>query len=364
MSNTVFILGAGASKEACAPLMNEFLDVSENLLKAGDLGAAQISFKNVFDAIGNLQLVHSKAQLDIQNIESIFAAFEMAKTLDSFPGQSPDNIDNLIKSLKIVIVETLQRTIRLEKSKGSVKPPETYARFTDMLVHLKGSAIPNHSVSVITFNYDMALDYALHFHRINYDYSIEESNKDDAIPILKLHGSLNWAHCSQCDKVIPVNLKDYFNKGNISFDIPQIKDAILDIGTKLDKFEHCGLNLDKEPVLVPPTWHKEDYYRTISNVWRRAASELSEAENIFVIGYSLPKSDAFFRYLYALGTVSQTLLKRFWVFNPDDSGEVKSRFEDLLGPGAKARFRYFTEKFSTAISLIKNGFPGESKIQS
>jgi hypothetical protein len=111
MSNTVFILGAGASKESGAPLMNKFLDVSEQFWNVEKLGAAYDSFKNVFDAIGLLQAVHSKAQLDIRNIESIFAAFEMAKTLDSFPGQSPENIDNLIKSLKIVIVETLQRSI-------------------------------------------------------------------------------------------------------------------------------------------------------------------------------------------------------------------------------------------------------------
>ena len=35
MSKTVFILGAGASREAGAPLMFDFLDTAENIMKRG-----------------------------------------------------------------------------------------------------------------------------------------------------------------------------------------------------------------------------------------------------------------------------------------------------------------------------------------
>jgi len=56
-------------------------------------------------------------------------------------------------------------------------------------------------------------------------------------------------------------------------------------------------------------------------------------------------------------------LKRFWVFNPDNSGEVKSRFEDLLGPGAMARFYYLPLTFKEAIEKINDEFPGESQNQ-
>jgi len=162
MSDIVFILGAGASKEAGAPLMNEFLDVSRNLLEVENLGTARNSFQKVFEAIGALQRVHSKAQLDIQNIESIFAAFEMAKTLEAFPDRLPDDIDDLIKALKTVIVETLIMTIKLDKQGQRVHPPASYTEFVELLTHLKNSATPRKSVSVLTLNYDMGLDYALH----------------------------------------------------------------------------------------------------------------------------------------------------------------------------------------------------------
>jgi hypothetical protein len=68
--------------------------------------------------------------------------------------------------------------------------------------------------------------------------------------------------------------------------------------------------------------NKEDYCRQLQSVWARAAKELSEAQDIYAIGYSYPKSDAFFRYLYALGTVGGPVLRKFWVFNaaPDRGG--------------------------------------------
>jgi len=109
-----------------------------------------------------------------------------------------------------------------------------------------------------------------------------------------------------------------------------------------------------EPVIVPPTWNKADSHRSLSRVWSRGALELSQAENIIVIGYSMPETDAFFRYLYALGTVGPVMLKRFWVFDPDTTGAVEKRFENLLGHGAKPRFKYFARRFNEAISILKS----------
>src|SRR5437870_2326703 len=70
MTKTVFILGAGASKKAGAPLMDEFLDVAEGRWKVGAAGKSEESFKSVFKGIAALQDVHSKARLDFNNIEA------------------------------------------------------------------------------------------------------------------------------------------------------------------------------------------------------------------------------------------------------------------------------------------------------
>jgi hypothetical protein len=71
MATTVFILGAGASHEGGAPLMAEFLDVARELRVGNEKLPFANSFDIVFNAISALQKVHSKAQLDIRNIESV-----------------------------------------------------------------------------------------------------------------------------------------------------------------------------------------------------------------------------------------------------------------------------------------------------
>ena len=123
----------------------------------------------------------------------------------------------------------------------------------------------------------------------------------------------------------------------------------------LKSYKHEGHDVVPEPVLVPPTWNKAEYYKNLSEVWSRAAQELTDAEDIFIAGYSLPETDSFFRYMYALGTVGGAPLKRLWVFNPDPA--VESRFSDMLGPGAACRFRFFPQTFEGALSIISNEFP-------
>jgi hypothetical protein len=70
----------------------------------------------------------------------------------------------------------------------------------------------------------------------------------------------------------------------------------------------------------------------------------------------MPPSDAFFRHIYGLGTVGDVDLKRFWVFDPNDSGEIEDRYRRLLGPSAKQRFQYFAEDFTDAIVRLGQTF--------
>ncbi len=105
-----------------------------------------------------------------------------------------------------------------------------------------------------------------------------------------------------------------------------------------------------EPVIVPPTWNKTLHHQEISQVWRAAAKHLREAENIYVIGYSFPESDQFFRYLYALGTISNTILKEFWVFDPNRN--IDARYRSLLGRTGLAAFEFIPSTFKEAIPAL------------
>lgn len=357
MSEVVFILGAGASQQCGAPLMNDFLDKSRDLLASGEVNEKRAHFEKVFSAISKLQVVHSKAILDLNNIESIFNIFEMSRLLKKLPGYDVAAIEDIIKSLKEVIVTTLECKIRYPTVDRKIHPPTPYEGFIDILSYIQSQAQQKHSVSVITFNYDIALDMAFHYGGLTYDYYLNESVEPNRIPLLKLHGSLNWAVCSVCGEIVPWYLHEYFSKYSVHW-FTDPKYVKIPIGVQLTTGnEHCGAKVLEEPFIVPPTWNKAEHHQTLSKVWSRAAHELSEAEYIFVIGYSLPETDAFFKLLYAMGAVGNKIIRCIIVFNPDGSGRVDDRFRNILGFGAIDRYTYNKNRFEDAIPLIKAMFP-------
>jgi len=351
---TIFILGAGASKQAGAPLMANFLDVATSLHRSGRAGRYQREFDIVFEAIGALQVVHSKARLDIANIESVFAAFEFAKTIGSFCGYSEDRIAGLANAAKALISQTIEETVLFPMSGTDVAAPAPYDDFAKLVYRLKTLSKPAHDVAVITFNYDFAVDFAFRGFKPGLDYGFGPARSHvDGIPLLKLHGSVSWALCSgkpDHPEVVPLSFSDFMKGRMLPFDEKYLR---IDFSSRFGEVTHCNKTVAAQPVLVPPTWNKSAYHGTVAAVWSAAARELAAADNVFVIGYSLPETDAFFRFLYALGTVGKRPLERFWVFDPDLSGAVKKRFSTLLGPGAEQRFQYFEFTFDRAIQELE-----------
>jgi NAD-dependent SIR2 family protein deacetylase len=358
MSKIVFVLGAGASHHCGTPLMNNFLEVAEDLWRRGEVTEASEHFKRVFEAIGFLQGIHSKAKLDTYNVENVYAAFEMGKLLGSLPGseemglmegRDPASVrDALISSIKKVIAYTLERTTKLPHSDtGELNPSESYYEFAGIISSL---ITGRKGCSIITFNYDLGLDYALYKRAILPDYGLNDiSPSGMVVTYLKLHGSLNWGKCTKCGKVKPYRAFQYTQTK------PGLNYSVIPVISELKNLKcTCGEPLEKDPFIVPPTWNKTAFHEQIDNVWKRAAQELNDAEHIFVLGYSLPSTDLFFNYLFALGVDMRTILKGFYVYNTDSGTE--ERFRNLLGSGVIQRFLYQGLKFEDAIRKEISGW--------
>lgn len=335
MGKTVFVLGAGASKEAGAPVMSEFLDKANSLdLSENEKG----DINNVFTAIHKLKVAYYNSYVDLNNIETVFGLIEMGTLIGRLADASPDEIGALKKSIQRLIIQTLDLSIKME-----IEPGNTLRKLPEPCYHKFARTIKDKNIqnfSVITFNYDMVIDYAFYYSGIPIDYCLGAvQNNNNALKLLKLHGSLNWGKC-ECGTtyVLPWNKFRYTS-------------AYLTIGATLLNQAHCE-NKRIEPILVPPTWNKGSYHSELRNVWQQAAKELSEAENIFIIGYSLPESDIFFKYLFALGTVGKAILKKIWVYNPDPLAEEK--FRALIGSGITNRFKFEQLPFSIASQKIFN----------
>jgi hypothetical protein len=338
-TKTVFILGAGTSVHCHVPVMKDFLDEAYRLRRHTQVDLDREAFDLVFEAITVLNAVYAKSSLELRNVESVFAAFEMAALFGRLGELGADRIRGLVPALKKVIIETIEATqlFRVapqvfQESTGMVlkkhiAPSAEYEAFADLI---KDLAVAGHDVAVLTFNYDVGVDFALQQQPLSYASALEEDPENVRVELLKLHGSLNWAQCPQCKKVSIKPLRTVppvAEMGEYSASLRPSR-GIREI--------HCPGNEREEPFIVPPTWSKSEHYSAISPVWRRAAQRLGEAENIFIIGYSLPDTDHFFRYLYALGTMGPSRVERLYVFNPDRTTD--QRYQQLLGPIAKERY--------------------------
>jgi len=359
MAKTVFILGAGASAEAGAPVMADFLDRAREEWPQEGM-AYQPAFKDVFDAISRLQSVHSKATMDFKNIENIFAAFEMARLFGRLGDLKETDVERLVVSIQTLIVRTLERRVLFENhdlisklfALKAPRPVDWFGRIVALL-HSRGD-----SVAILTFNYDVALDAALASQGIKIDYGLSAAGYlPDTLPLLKLHGSLNFGSCKQCG-VVAWSIEDYLKALSLGAFVrpdylgPSHPGKLrLKIGSEIQHYNHCNdtAGCAPQPVIVPPTWSKGTRYNEIRNVWRHAAGELSEAESVYIIGYSWPNSDEFFHHLYALGTVGPELLLNVVVIDKEAS-VAKRYYDDLLGQQAQQRFDSFVGNFSVALT--------------
>jgi len=208
----------------------------------------------------------------------------------------------------------------------------------------------------LTFNYDIGLDMAFSQQGIRSDYFLGENTVGgNETKLLKLHGSINWGRRKGGGAIVPCPMEVLLSGFHPEFLEPDRTFVTLQVGTNIASLmKQVREDVEETPVIVPPGLFKNEYQGSISRVWQQAAKELEEAEEIIVIGYSLPDTDFFFRNLFALGTVGRKFIRRFAVVNPDKS--IEQRFRSLLGPGTKDRFNYRECNFADVITEMRGWY--------
>src|SRR5713226_7076083 len=106
----VFVLGAGFSADAGAPVMSNFLQKSKQLLDDPQSGLGdpdREAFRRVFEFLRELRAAQAKTTLDLENIEHLFGLAEMDL---EFGGRDRGAFR---RDLIFVILRTLERSVRL-----------------------------------------------------------------------------------------------------------------------------------------------------------------------------------------------------------------------------------------------------------
>jgi NAD-dependent SIR2 family protein deacetylase len=368
----VFILGAGFSADAGAPLVRNFLDVSRELFDDPNSGLdieERTLFRTVFDFRKQVAQAREKFEIDLDNIEELFGLVEMSQRLrPEMAGTRDATVYVIAKTLELSVKNyqhqpwanfSVAQNYRLTNLPWISKVPrqqggddrfqwEVYKHFAFLLAGeyddpLKAKFRSN---VVITFNYDLVLDHVLEELRIKHTYGFEGDSASGELSLLKLHGSTNWASCPSCKRVnvMPERLfappSQFQSQG----------------------CQYCGTTALRR-LLVPPSWDKSEYQSALQPVWKKAMEEIQRATRICIIGYSMPEMDSFFKYLLTLGLAENDQLYKLIVVDkaaqnlqswnsssPDVDPTVETvehRYRRMLAQlFAKKRFYFSNDGFS------------------
>jgi len=343
---TVYVLGAGASVHTGAPLLNDFLVTARHLYQAKADLLHRESFGRVFDWINSLRASAYYVDVDTDNLEHVFSILEMSRQIGL------EGAAELSDDLVQLVVETLDRQ-QLVFRGGKLVPEPVYQQFATQLLAsnrrrkevTKADAFGGND-SIITFNYDVMVDCALAYAGYTINYHVAAPPKPNGIDLLKLHGSVNWGISKCSDEptitVVPPPLGDANNplmQEGVGVPIRMATHSL-----PRARCNHCGNACGLRPLLVPPTWSKAiNRWRAVADVWAQAVRNIESAQQIVVIGYSMPETDTFFKYLLSLGLKANRGLHRVVVVNPSATPALRTRYESVFSRSMKDRGRLVFE---------------------
>ncbi|MDM7912279.1 MAG: SIR2 family protein [Methanotrichaceae archaeon] len=355
--NSVYILGAGFSAYAGMPVMSNFMtrmrdvrelssDLSPEAAKAIDL---------VLEERAHLSGVRDKIKLNLDNVEDLFSLIDAKAT-----GERGDTARRLTTSVRKAISATLLHSMqpiekirmhiessadeRFIREMVNINPSEgrneaggwlesdPYKLFSTLLLQRLDavSDIRAGTDTVITFNYDLVLENALKWRGVRPDYCLDAKDYTDATRptiaaprVIKVHGSVNW--------------DDRGRLGTTVVDEPNELIALP----------------NGRPMLIPPTWAKGSQTRLSRMLWYNSVEAIQKAHRIVIIGYSMPQTDLYFKYLLAAGLQNNVSLRRFSVIDPSDMDENLGEVLDDTYFGSRLRLRQTSfEAFMSNPTLI------------
>ncbi|HWY52561.1 MAG TPA: hypothetical protein VNW72_13885 [Chthoniobacterales bacterium] len=362
MKNAVYILGAGASKDFGLPLGTEVFDCAEKLAAASSVfpNAAQLKalLRQVENHLHRIFTNLPPNKKDYPPLEEVLTFLWGCKKGERFDYKqrklislfdNDNGVEGVFDTFVKMMAVTLAGCLQVNQSRNST---QTFTEF------IKSLDFEKKNISFISLNYDVILDNALlecvqqgiitdytygipvsHIEQTYRDASAQQLCRKGGVLLLKPHGSLNLVLCRrhrQCD----CGEGFYYSKTNL-------------IAANATELKCPCCRRRPEPLLIPPLFNKPDYvarksirregtWRSTSEVYRewyvdRKIKEiLGTADDIIVIGYSMPAYDYDFKTLLMTGLMQnenrrKTRLRIITKANATDAQNLKVQFERFAG---------------------------------
>jgi NAD-dependent SIR2 family protein deacetylase len=195
--------------------------------------------------------------------------------------------------------------------------------------------------SVVTTNWDMAIEKALDGRAYNYSIPTEwidnEFPAGREITICKLHGSANWAYCDCCSRLFasrrrkdPLYSQIFIDDGDFRALRPDEEPPAGILGQEKAMCRHCAVRLSSRVATF-------SYAKTLDSVhfvatWDQAFRRLRDAKQWVFVGYSFPDADFELRHLLKaaqLGRADRSRVRITVVLRRDY--HAAARFKQFFG---------------------------------
>jgi len=305
MEKIVYILGAGFSAPLNLPVMSNFLEKSKDMYFAESEKYSY--FKNVFDNIREMSYAKNYYNCDLTNIEEILSILEMQERFGnrrlkkSFIKFISDVIDHYTPE---IIFEPKDLPNRWDEHLFSNQLQRYYGYFVANLLNIKISSHRSEDHG--------ARNIELRIHKNdknNFEYSIITLNYD--LILEKLISILNQINREPC-KILANRAPSSATGDSINIFLSKL---------------HGSIETEN---IVPPTWNKIIDNR-IETEWKLAYKVLQEANHIRILGYSLPETDSYIKFLLKSSAVFSPHLKSFDVICIDDKmHSIQNRYTSFI----------------------------------
>lgn len=311
LQNIIFFLGAGFSAPFGLPVMGNFIDKSKDLYFSNEEKYKTI--KETLKLIDRFSKVKNFMNVNLYNIEDLLSITYMEAVIK----KNSKPLENITTFIKTVIEaytkeqeNDLMPFIRLfsnlefENTRRSYFIGDSnYAEY-----YPKGKKYKNTTYGIITLNYDLLLEKGLK----NY---------------LEL-SSAYYTHTGQSNPIT-----EYLNPTKI-LNIKGIPIAKL----------HGSVDTN----IIPPTWNKT-INNEIHDDWYLSTQLLKEATHIIFLGYSLPLTDTYIKFLFSSSLNSNQRLKKISAISLDSDELTELRFKSLF----TKNFKYHNKNLKYFFQFIQ-----------
>lgn len=351
MENVVYILGAGFSAPLGLPVMANFIDMAHEIYETHKNEYPHFGkvFQSIKQRLAYITLFYNS---NLDNIEEVLSILEMERLVGGISSKEVEEFESFI----IDVVDY----------------------YTPVLVNNHGFGILSNGVysssniKLEEWKYRDELNLS-GVHKLYGAFVLNLFNKDFNVNILnpdekrkyKEEEGINVFE-AKCVESSPTNTE--YSIVSLNYDLvlenaakyySSITSSEELLFSRPQKKSHYGPKLVKlhgsidDKTIIAPTWNKS-IHNKIEAEWRNAFNLLSSANQIRIIGYSLPESDAYIKYLFKSSMIDSENLKRIDVICKDGFGTVSSKYSAFIANQFGPKFQFKNGDTESYLEQIRN----------